>query len=148
MPKQRIFEPGRLEDRNDPKWSHPALAGDYTIDGRTTVYQLTDQDVPLEERIAIRDSTYKYIEKTHKKMVEANPDWGPAENTKIFEVPGCEEEPDTPNKVMVRYPAKPRRKSSPTRPASCFTAWAAPCALPCRTPLPSGAMRSATVAPW
>ncbi len=96
-----------MTDRNDVRWSHPGLKDYYYVDGRHTVDKFTSPKRTLEENRAKRDKMYRDIEGS-RPMVEEM--WAEFGETKVYEVPGCPEEPETTAKVHVRFPAKLRKK--------------------------------------
>jgi|GEM_PF-2843892 len=65
----------QLFDRNDPKWSHPGLAEEYYIDGRSTVDKLLNPEKPYEKRLNSRNKTYAALEEGKPAFFEENPQY-------------------------------------------------------------------------
>mgnify|MGYP003364059081 CR=1 FL=1 len=103
---QLIAESNRITDITDSKWGHPDGADFWYIDPALNVETATlyNPEVSDEEKL-----------KLGKKRQQAYYDqWWSTEHTcdiEKHEVPGCEEEPDTPVEVWVVKPKniKPRK---------------------------------------
>lgn len=103
---QLIAESNRITDITDSKWGHPDGADFWYIDPALNVETATlyNPEVSDEEKL-----------KLGKKRQQAYYDqWWSTEHTcdiEKYEVPGCEEEPDTPVEVWVVKPKniKPRK---------------------------------------
>ena len=103
---QLIAESNRITDITDSKWGHPDGADFWYIDSALNIETATlyNPEVSDEEKL-----------KLGKKRQQAYYDqWWSTEHTcdiEKYEVPGCEEEPDTPVEVWVVKPKniKPRK---------------------------------------
>ena len=96
---QLIAESNRITDITDSKWGHPDGADFWYIDPALNIETATlyNPEVSDEEKL-----------KLGKKRQQAYYDqWWSTEHTcdiEKYEVPGCEEEPDTPVEVWVVKP--------------------------------------------
>lgn len=106
------LEQFRLEqyiDRTDVRWFHPEFQQYLTMVKETEICEgntlyMCDESIPLETRRAARQSLYDMFEKMKQQQLDADPACRDFGETKTYEAPGCEEEPDTSVKVLVRTP--------------------------------------------
>lgn len=103
------FQMERYADRNDVRWFHPEFqpyltgVADTEIAEGNTLY-LCDDSIPLETRRKTRQGIYDLFDQIKKAELEAHPEWRDAGEYREYTVPGCEKEPETSCRVLVRTP--------------------------------------------
>ena len=102
-----IVEDGRMIDITDPKWGHPDGRDFWDLDPKLNeaTAMLYSPSVPQEEKLAAGNARQAaYMEQ-----------WWSTEHScdvEKYEVPGCEEEPNTPVEVWVIKPHNLKKKKN------------------------------------
>lgn len=119
-----VFDKGyyglSLDDRTDPKWSHPQLKDHWIAGNADFIEVLLDSEVPLDERLArinkVNRQTIKYMEKTGYKPFEGMDEIKGGTGygvLKEFRCKGCPDDPDIETNVFV---VEPNEKTDELRP--------------------------------